>query len=129
MMYDFEEKGSGDAVIPRASLLDELKQKLYEDVFAREETHIATIDFSDLVSFFLKARDKYENAEQCLVYYEEKKGRIELVQVILDGEDKELRVNNRMCVGRRLVVDELGSSVRKWFNGSAAKVMNKSNIF
>lgn len=127
-MYDYEKKGNTRDYVPRASLLDELKQKFYENVIAREDTHIAAIDFSDLVSFFMKSRENHEDAEQCLVYYEIKKGKYEICQVMLDKNNEELRINNKMCVGRRMVVSELSPSVLKWFDGKTSKIMNKSNI-
>ena len=128
-MYDFAKGDDRDDSVRRASIFEELGQRLYENVFARENTHIATIHFSDLVSFFMKEREKYGDAEQCLVFYKKKNGKFELCQVMMDSEGRELRVNNRMCVGRRLVVDELGSSILKWFDGSDSKVMNKDTIF
>ena len=63
-------------------------------------------------------------AKKCTISVERKGDRYEILQAMLDDELNMIKTSRDMCVGRRLLADQIDKSVVEFLDGETSKLLD-----
>lgn len=105
------------------SLTERLGLELWQ-VVGGEEVRPTNFTMINARRWQYEMLEKYPQAKKCALSIRRKGERYEILQALLDNDFNLIKVSHDMCVGRRLLAENLDKSVVEFMAGAQNKLLD-----